>query len=96
MTLSPTNAEESVTLTNDVRQGSVAAANLTNPNSGFAGDSSALAEAQALSNNESTASKPTGDDTPFEPFAMATGISAAIIFLLLALLAARKKLWGKK
>ena len=93
VTLSPTNADESIVLTNDVRDGSVAAANLTNPSSGFAGDSSALAEAQALSNNETKSSKPTGDDTPFEPFAMATGISAGIIFLLLALLAARKK-WG--
>jgi hypothetical protein len=95
VTLSPTNADESVILTNDVRTGSVAAANLTNPSSGFAGDSSALAEAQALSNNETVKSKPTGDDTPFEPFALATGISAAAIFLLLALLAARKKLWVK-
>ena len=95
VTLSPTNADESIVLTNDVRDGSVAAANLTNPSSGFAGDSSALAEAQALSNNETKSSKPTGDDTPFEPFAMATGISAGIIFLLLALLAARKK-WGAR
>ena len=95
VTLSPTNADESVILTNDVRTGSVAAANLTNPSSGFAGDASALAEAQALSNNETVKSKPTGDDTPFEPFALATGISAAAIFLLLALLAARKKLWVK-
>ena len=96
VTLSPTHADESIILTNDVLQGSVAAANLTNPNSGFAGDASALAEAQALSNDDSTKSKPTGDDTPFEPFALATGISAAIIFLLLALLVARKKLWIKK
>ena len=92
VTLSPTNADESIVLTNNVRDGSVAAANLTNPSSGFAGDSSALAEAQALSNGEATASKPTGDDTPYEPFALTAGISAAIIFLLLALLMAKKKL----
>lgn len=92
VTLSPTNADESIVLTNNVRDGSVAAANLTNPSSGFAGDASALAEAQALSNGEATASKPTGDDTPYEPFALTAGISAAIIFLLLALLMAKKKL----
>ena len=92
VTLSPTNADESIVLTNNVRDGSVAAANLTNPSSGFAGDASALAEAQALSNGEVTASKPTGDDTPYEPFALTAGISAAIIFLLLALLMAKKKL----
>lgn len=92
VTLSPKNADESIVLTNNVRDGSVAAANLTNPSSGFAGDASALAEAQALSNGEATASKPTGDDTPYEPFALTAGISAAIIFLLLALLMAKKKL----
>lgn len=93
VTLSPTNADETIVVTNNVRDGSVAAANLTNPSSGFAGDTSALAEAQALSNGEATASKPTGDDTPYEPFALATGISAAMIFLLLAMLMAKKKLW---
>ena len=96
VTLSPTHADESVIMTNDVLQGSVAAANLTDPNSGFAGDSSALAEAQALANDDSTKSKKTADDTPFEPFALATGISAGMIFLLLALLMARRKLWVKK
>ena len=91
ITLSPTNADASVTVTNNVRQGSVAAAHLTDPNSGFAGDASALAEAQALSNDETTTSKPTGDDTPFEPYALAAGISAAVLFLLIALMAARKR-----
>ena len=92
VTLSPANADESVIVTNNVRQGSVAAQKLTDPTSGFAGDRSALAEAQALTNNETVKSKPTGDDTPFEPFALATGISAGMIFVLLALLAARKRL----
>ena len=92
VTLSPTHTEEDIVLTNNIRAGSVAAANLTNPNSGFAGDASALAKAQALTNNELTASMPTGDDTPYEPFALATGISAAIILLLLALLMIRRKL----
>ena len=92
VTLSPTNADESVTLTNNVRDNSVAAANLTNPTSGFAGDASALAEAQALTNNEATSSKPTGDDTPFMPVVWAMGISAGAILLLLALLAMRRRM----
>ena len=91
VTLSPSNADASVTLTNNVRDGSVAAANLTNPNSGFAGDASALAEAQALTNNEAVTSKPTGDETPFEPIAIAAAVSAAAICLLIALIAVRKR-----
>jgi hypothetical protein len=91
VTLSPSNADASVTLTNNVRDGSVAAANLTNPNSGFAGDASALAEAQALTNNEAVTSKPTGDETPFEPIAIAAAVSAAAICLLIALIAVRRR-----
>lgn len=93
--LSPTQSEATVVCTNDVVDGSVASANLTNPSSGFAGDSSALAEAQSLANNESTASKPTGDNTPFIPLAIAVAASGAVLALAAVLLIRRKKKHSK-
>ena len=98
VTLSPSNAEASVILTNDIIKGSKAAQRLTDPSSGFAGDRSALAEAQHLANTNSVTGRKTGDDSPIGPLALAAMISGGVILLLAAviLLRRRRKRRGEK
>ena len=91
VTLSPTNANESVVLTNDILKGSRAEQRLTDPGSGFAGDSGALSQAQQLENEENTASKPTGDETPFAPYAAAAAAALAAILLAAYALIRRRR-----
>lgn len=91
VTLSPENAEETIILTNDIIRGSKTARRLTDPTSGFAGDRTALAEAQALANSNSTTGKKTGDSSPIGPLALAALVSAGIIVLLLAALLIRRR-----
>ena len=91
VTLSPTKAEASVVLTNDIIRGSKAARRLTDPSSGFAGDRSALAEAQALANSDSKTSRKTGDDTPIvRNVAIALG-SGSLALILAAVLVLRRR-----
>ena len=92
VTLSPTNAQASVILTNDIIKGSRAASRLTDPSSGFAGDTSALAEAQALANSESLTGRRTGDETPISRFvAIAIASGAVIVILVIIALLRRRK-----
>ena len=61
-------------------------------NSGFAGDSSALAEAQALAESGNlSVNKKTGDDTPIRPYALSISIAAAALAILTALVTFRKR-----
>ena len=91
VTLSPSNAEASVILTNDIIKGSKAAQRLTDPSSGFAGDRSALAEAQHLANTNSVTGRKTGDDSPIGPLALAAMISGGVILLLAAVILLRRR-----
>ena len=91
VTLSPTNAEASVVLTNDIIKGSKTEKRLTNPGSGFAGDRSALAEAQDLANSESLTGKKTGDETPIKPYVLAALISAALVLALAVAVLLRRR-----
>ena len=91
VTLSPTKAEASVVLTNDIIKGSKAARRLTDPNSGFAGDRSALAEAQALTNSDSKSSKKTGDDSPIGRNVALALTSGGLALILAAVLVLRRR-----
>ena len=91
VTLSPKNTEASVILKNDIIKGSKAAQRLTDPSSGFAGDSSALAEAQHLANTDSVTGRKTGDNSPIGPLALALMISGGVILLLAAVILLRRR-----
>ena len=67
-----------VTVTNEVLGGSKAEQRLTDPNSGFAGDSSALADAQSLSQSKNLDNK-TGDQNPLGRYLIMLIIAAAAI-----------------
>ena len=76
VTLSPSNMNASVTVTNEILDGSRAAERLTDPDSGFAGDSAALADAQALASSSNLNSK-TGDDSPLMRYVLLLVIAGA-------------------
>ena len=78
-------------LKNDIIKGSKAAQRLTDPSSGFAGDRSALAEAQHLANTNSVTGRKTGDDSPIGPLALAAMISGGVILLLAAVILLRRR-----
>ena len=91
VTLSPTNATESVVLTNDILKGSKAEQRLTDPGSGFAGDSGALSQAQQLENDDNAVSRPTSDETPLAPFAASAAAALAVILVAVFALVRRRR-----
>ncbi|MCI7093600.1 MAG: hypothetical protein MR940_07430 [Lachnospiraceae bacterium] len=90
VTLSRSNMNASVTVTNEILDGSRAAERLTDPNSGFAGDSAALADAQALASSSNLNSK-TGDDSPLMRYALLLVIAGAGVAAGLYLVLRRRK-----
>ena len=76
ITLSKKNMSDEVIVTNNVKSGSSVEQNLVNPGSGFAGDESALAAAQNLSNDSnSSGNTTTGDDSPILPLIIILTVS---------------------
>lgn len=90
VTLSRSNMNASVTVTNEILDGSRAAERLTDPNSGFAGDSAALADAQALASSSNLNSR-TGDDSPLMRYALLLVIAGAGVAAGLYLVLRRRK-----
>ncbi len=91
ITLNRNNLNDEVIVTNNIIAGSSTASALTNPNSGFAGDSGALAEAQALeADSNAGENTTTGDSSPILPLAIGLALSAAVICSLLILRRRRK------
>lgn len=86
VTLSQSNMNASVTVTNEILDGSRAEERLTDPDSGFAGDPTALADAQALASSSNLNSK-TGDDSPLMRYVLlfviaGAGVAAGIYLVL--------------
>ena len=90
VTLNASNMSDEVVFTNSIVSGSATAQQLTDPSSGFAGDSAALAEAQELAKTGNAGAK-TGDASPLLPLAAGLGISAAVIIVLLVIRAKRRR-----
>lgn len=90
VTLSPSNMNASVTVTNEILDGSRAAERLTDPDSGFAGDSAALADAQALASSSNLNSK-TGDDSPLMRYVLLLVIAGAGVAAGLYLVLRRRR-----
>lgn len=90
VTLSQSNMSASVTVTNEILDGSRAAERLTDPDSGFAGDSAALADAQALASSSNLNSK-TGDDSPLTRYVLLLVIAGAGVAAGLYLALRRRK-----
>lgn len=90
VTLSQSNMNASVTVTNEILDGSRAAERLTDPDSGFAGDSAALADAQALASSSNLNSK-TGDDSPLTRYVLLLVIAGAGVAAGLYLALRRRK-----
>ena len=92
VTLSPQNMNATVTVTNEILDGTKASERLTDPNSGFAGDTEALGEAQSLASSSNlggsggSGSGKTGDSTPLGMYliaVLAAGAAAAALLLVL-------------
>ena len=90
VTLSQSNMTAGVTVTNEILDGSRAAERLTDPDSGFAGDSAALADAQALASSSNLNSR-TGDDSPLMRYALLLVIAGAGVAAGLYLVLRRRK-----
>ena len=90
VTLSQSNMTAGVTVTNEILDGSRAAERLTDPDSGFAGDSAALADAQALASSSNLNSR-TGDDSPLMRYALLLVIACAGVAAGLYLVLRRRK-----
>ncbi|MGO5291220.1 hypothetical protein ACTQ1N_03430 [Porcincola sp. LCP21S3_C12] len=90
VTLSQSNMNANVTVTNEILDGSRAAERLTDPDSGFAGDSAALADAQALASSSNLNSK-TGDDSPLTRYVLLLVIAGAGVAAGLYLALRRRK-----
>ena len=90
VTLSQSNMTAGVTVTNEILDGSRAAERLTDPDSGFAGDSAALADAQALASSSNLNSR-TGDDSPLMRYALLLVIASAGVAAGLYLVLRRRK-----
>ena len=91
VTLSQSNMTAGVTVTNEILDGSRAAERLTDPDSGFAGDSAALADAQALASSSNLNSR-TGDDSPLMRYALLLVIACAGVAAGLYLVLRRRKI----
>ena len=90
VTLSQSNMTAGVTVTNEILDGSRAAERLTDPDSGFAGDSAALADAQALASSSNLNSR-TGDDSPLMRYVLLFVIACAGVAAGLYLVLRRRK-----
>ena len=91
VTLSQSNMTAGVTVTNEILDGSRAAERLTDPDSGFAGDSAALADAQALASSSNLNSR-TGDNSPLMRYALLLVIACAGVAAGLYLVLRRRKI----
>ena len=84
ITLNAKNMKDELVITDSVIQGSKRERQLTDPGSGFAGDTAALATAQKLENDKNAGiNTVTGDKTPIVPWATAlvlSGFAAALVF----------------
>ncbi len=77
VTLSDEHPVDTINVTNAIVKGSKVESALLNPSSGFAGDSGAVSEAQAL--HSGAASVNSGDSTPLLPLSGAAGASLIVI-----------------
>ena len=92
VTLNAKNPKAEVVVTNDIISGGAQEQRLLNSSSGFAGDRTALAEAQEISNDATAGvASRTGDDTPILPLLGILGGSAAVILLAVLILRRRRK-----
>jgi len=97
VTLSRTNMNASVTVTNEIIDGSKASERLTDPDSGFAGDEEALGQAQSLADSsnlgdsESGSGKKTGDSTPIMLYLIIVLISGGAIAALALVFRRRRR-----
>ena len=92
VTLNSKNMADEVVVTNTVIDGGTAQQQLTDPSSGFAGDSAALATAQSLAADSNSSGKTkTGDSSPITPLIIVLIVSAAVILIAILVLVMRKK-----
>ena len=92
VTLNSKNPKAEVVVTNDILSGGVQERRLLNSSSGFAGDRSALAEAQEIENDTTAGvASNTGDETPILPLVGILGGSAAVILIAVLVLLRRRK-----
>ena len=92
VTLNSKNMADEIVVTNTVIDGGDVAQQLTDPSSGFAGDSAALATAQSLAADSNSSGKTkTGDGSPITPLIIVLIVSAAVILIAILVLVMRKK-----
>ena len=93
ITLNKKNLKDEFIVTNDIPSGSKKEQQLTDPSSGFAGDASAVAEAQEIERTgNSAASTNTGDETPVGMMVgIALGALAAVILLAVLIIVLVRK-----
>lgn len=92
VTLNLQNMAEEVIVTNSVRDGGSVQQQLTDPTSGFAGNSAALATAQNLaSSDNSSENTETGDDNPILLLMIVLAVSVVVIVAVIIFLIVRSK-----
>ncbi len=98
VTLNKDNLKEEVIVTNNIIAGSKTAAALSNSSSGFAGDSTALSDAESIASAQASesaensgAKTTTGDNSPILPLVIGLVLSVGVISALLIMRRRRRR-----